>query len=82
MLGLSLAAPVLLADLEEMHSRLHQLVVEPEKVAVANAEARHQYVDTEAYVLAGPLYAEQSAAAEAEGSMFVDNPQWMAVEVD
>ncbi|KAL3682158.1 hypothetical protein R1sor_000180 [Riccia sorocarpa] len=125
MLGLSPAAPVLLADLEEMHSGLHQLVVVPEKVAVANAEARHLYVDMtkvaavvlavsgddqfvvvglefdpelgwrgryhheavtvvapveEAYGFAGPLHAEHSAAAESEGSMFVDSPQWMAVE--
>ncbi|KAL3679526.1 hypothetical protein R1sor_022482 [Riccia sorocarpa] len=126
MLGLSPAAPVLLADLEEINSGLHQLVVVPEKIAVANAEARHQYVDMttvatvvlavsgddqfvvglefdpelgwrgryhheavtvvapveEAYVLAGPLQAEHSAAAESEGSMFVDSPQWMAVEAD
>ncbi|KAL3697081.1 hypothetical protein R1sor_011157 [Riccia sorocarpa] len=45
MLGPSPAAHVLLADLEEMHSGLHQLVVVPEKVAVANAEARHPYDD-------------------------------------
>ncbi|KAL3690947.1 hypothetical protein R1sor_004598 [Riccia sorocarpa] len=147
MLGLSLAAHVLLAALEEMDSGLHQLVVVSEKVAVANAEPRHQYVDIvnrvenrmwmhqllsdtlcqtkavavvlavsgddqfvvvapefdpelgwrgryhheavtvvapdeEAYVLAGPLHAKQSAAAESEGSMFVASPQWMAAEAD
>ncbi|KAL3691009.1 hypothetical protein R1sor_004660 [Riccia sorocarpa] len=36
----------------------------------------------EAYVLTGPLYAEQSAAGEAEDSKFVDNPHWTAVEAD